>query len=439
MTSPSPTSPTAPASAREQSAIRKVAAASGFGTAIELYDFLIYGLAAALVFNKLFFPLSDPIVGTLLAFATFGVGFVARPLGGLVIGHFGDRLGRRQMLVLTLTATGACTTLIGLLPTYDQIGVLAPVALVVLRVLQGFFMGGEQGGAFLMVTEHARPGTKAWYGSWATSGSPVGSFLGIGIFTIMSAVSGDQFLTWGWRVPFLLSAILVLVGIYVRLGLTESPEFEELRGTNRTVKLPLGQVLRTSPGLIVAGILVNMGFNMFIFIINTFSISYGTETLGMQRSTLLNAGLLGSVSMLVTVLLASRLADRIGLTRVMVAGGIFLVLFAFPYFWLFQTADPAFVTWAIVLGYAGGGVIFGPMAAYYAALFDGQVRYTGVSLSYQVGAVLGGGFSPAIATWLLQTFDSSTTSISAYLAFGALLALAGLWWTRHRIATAFAR
>lgn len=426
-----PTSPPDPGRA----AIRKVAAASGFGTAIELYDFLIYGLASALVFNKLFFPAHDPLVGTLLAFVTFGVGFIARPLGGLVIGHFGDRIGRKGMLVLTLTVTGACTALIGCLPTYQQIGIWAPLLLLLLRILQGFFMGGEQGGAFLMVTEHAPSGRKTWYGSWATSGSPIGSFLGIGVFTLMSNLAGDDFLTWGWRVPFLLSAVLVVIGIYIRLGLSESPEFKQLKEADSTVKLPVLHVLRTSTSVIVAGIGVNFGFNMFIFIVNTFSLAYGTESLGMDRGGLLRAGLYGSVAMLIAVLAFSRLADRIGLTRVMIGGGIFLAVFAFPYFWLFQTKSMGLATLAIVLGYAGSSAIFGPMAAYYVRLFSARVRYTGVSLSYQVGAVLGGGLSPAIATWLLREFPGTTTSISTYLVFGALLSILGVWWTRRIIKT----
>jgi len=417
--------------------VRRVAAASSFGTGIELYDFLIFGLAAGLVFPKLFFPGSDPLVGTLLSFMTFGAGFLARPIGGLVFGHFGDRVGRKLMLVITLTTTGVCTVLMGLLPTYEQVGALAPTLLVVLRVLQGFFMGGEQGGAFLMVTEHAPIGSKAFFGSFATAGSPIGSILGIGAFTLVSQATGADFLTWGWRLPFLLSAVLVGIGIYVRLGLRESPVFRAMQSIERPSRLPLAEVLRHGWFVVLAGILVNLGFNLFIFIINSFSVAYGTQSLKMARTDILVVGLWGSLAMLVTVVVASRLADRFGLVRIMLIGGIFQVVWAFPYFLLFGTGQVGPMAVAVVVGYIGSSFIFGPMAAYYASLFEPGHRYSGVSLSYQVGAVLGGGLSPSIATWLLQRFHGGTTGISIYIALGGVLSVLGLLMSRNRVGAAF--
>lgn len=380
------------------SEVRRVALASSAGNAVELYDFLLYGTASALVFDKLFFPSFDPRIGTLLAFATFGAGFLARPLGGVVIGHFGDRVGRRSMLVLTLTVTGLCTAAIGLLPTYSSIGLAAPLLLVLLRVVQGFFLGGEQGGATLMAVEHAPPGRTGWYGSWTFLGSPIGLLLANGAMAASTAVSGDAFLSWGWRVPFLLSLVLVGVGLYVRLSVEESPVFREVRETAGAVRLPVAVVLRQSWRKVLLGAGVNLGFNMFIFVVATFAVSYGTRQLGMARGTLLSAGLIGAFAQAVAILVFARLSDRVGRLPVMLGGAAFLGVFAFPLFWLLETRSPGLVVLAMVVAFAGSAAVFGPMPAYYAELFGTRVRYSGVSLSYQLGAVLGGGLSPVVAT-----------------------------------------
>ncbi|NUT97181.1 MAG: MHS family MFS transporter [Saccharothrix sp.] len=400
--------------------VRRVALASSAGNAVELYDFLLYGTATALVFDKLFFPSFDPRIATLLAFATFGAGFLARPLGGVVIGHFGDRIGRRSMLVLTLTATGVCTALIGLLPTYGSIGIAAPILLVVLRVVQGFFLGGEQGGATLMAVEHAPPGRTAWYGSWTFLGSPVGLLLANGAMALATSISADAFLDWGWRLPFLFSLVLVGVGLYVRLSVEESPEFRSVQ--RETLRVPVVEVLRRSWRKVLLGAGVNLGFNMFIFVIATFVVSYGTRQLQIPRSVLLNASLVGAAAQAVALLGFARLSDRVGRLPVMLGGAAFLGVFALPLFWLLETRSPTLVLVALVLGFAGSAALFGPMPAYYAELFGTRVRYSGVSLSYQLGAVLGGGLSPLVATWLLgvtPTHDS--WPVSLYLIAGALV------------------
>ncbi|MGM1062917.1 MFS transporter [Saccharothrix sp. Mg75] len=404
------------------SGVRRVALASSAGNAVELYDFLLYGTASALVFDKLFFPSFDPRIGTLLAFATFGAGFLARPLGGVVIGHFGDRVGRRSMLVLTLTATGVCTALIGLLPTYSSIGIAAPLLLVLLRLVQGFFLGGEQGGATLMAVEHAPPGRTGWYGSWTFLGSPLGLLLANGAMAASTAVSGDAFPEWGWRVPFLLSLVLVGVGLYVRLSVGESPEFRAAREARGAVRLPVADLLRRSWRTVLLGAGVNLGFTAFIFIVATFAVSYGTKELGMSRATLLNAGLIGAFTQAVAILVFARLSDRVGRLPVMLGGAAFLGLFAFPLFWLLETRSPGLVVLAMVLAFTGSAALFGPMPAYYAELFGTRVRYSGVSLSYQLGAVLGGGLSPLVATWLLgATPTHDSWPISLYLIAGALV------------------
>ena len=404
------------------SGVRRVALASSAGNAVELYDFLLYGTASALVFDKLFFPSFDPRIGTLLSLATFGAGFLARPLGGVVIGHFGDRIGRRTMLVLTLTVTGVCTALIGLLPTYSSIGILAPVLLILLRVVQGFFLGGEQGGATLMTVEHAPPGQTGWYGSWTFLGSPLGLLLASGAMSLAVAASGDDFLVWGWRVPFLLSLVLVGVGLYVRLSVQESPVFERTRAEEGTAKLPVAVVLRNHWRTVLLGAGVNLGFNMFIFILATFGASYATRQLGMTRSVILNATLVGAFVQAVTILLFARLSDRVGRLPVMLGGAVFLGVFAFPLFWLLETRSPGLVVVAMVIGFGGSAAIFGPMPAYYAELFGPKIRYSGVSLSYQLGAVLGGGLSPLIAAALLGlTVGQESWPVSLYLIGGAVV------------------
>ncbi|GGP83515.1 MFS transporter [Saccharothrix coeruleofusca] len=398
--------------------MRRVALASSAGNAVELYDFLLYGTASALVFDKLFFPSFDPRIGVLLSLATFGAGFLARPLGGVVIGHFGDRIGRRSMLVLTLTVTGVCTALIGLLPTYASIGVAAPVLLVLLRVVQGFFLGGEQGGATLMAVEHAPPGRSGWYGSWTFLGSPVGLLLANGAMAAATAVSGPAFLAWGWRLPFLFSLVLVAVGLYVRLSVEESPVFRRARAERGTVRVPVVEVLRRSWRSVLLGAGVNLGFNMFIFVVVTFAVSYGTRQLGLPRQLLLTASLVGAFAQALAILVFARLSDRVGRLPVMLGGSVFLAAVAFPFFALLETERTGLVVLAMVLAFTGSAALFGPMPAYYAELFGTRVRYSGVSLSYQLGAVLGGGVSPVVAAWLVGWAGGGSWAVSLYLVGG---------------------
>lgn len=424
---------TTPTSRRQ---LRRVAAASAFGTGIELYDFLIFGLAAGLVFPRLFFPESEPLVGTLQSFLVFGAGFLSRPLGGIAFGHFGDRVSRKKMLVISLVATGTCTVAMGLLPTYAGAGVLAPILLVTLRILQGFFMGGEQSGAFLMVTEHAPEGRKGFLGAFVTAGSPIGSVLGIGMFQIVSTATGPAFLEWGWRIPFLASAVLIAIGIYVRLGIAESPVFRRMEAESGVSRVPLAGVFATGLPLVIGGILVNLGFNLFIFIINSFSAAYGTQQLGMARTDILMTGLWGSIGMLITVFVAGWLADRYGLIKIMMIGAVFQVLWAFPYFWLFDTKNLGLLYLAVIVAYVGLSFVFGPMAAFYVSLFRPEHRYSGVALSYNVGAVLGGGLSPSIATALVGAFNGSSTGVSGYIVLGGVVSAIGLLITARQVARA---
>jgi MFS family permease len=385
--------------------------ASAVGNTIELYDFLLYGTASALVFNKIFFPQFDSRVGVLLAFATFGAGFVARPLGGAVIGHLGDRLGRRAMLVITLSVTGLATALIGLLPSYASIGIAAPALLVLLRVLQGFFIGGEQGGASLMAVEHAPPGRWGWYGSWVFIGSPVGLVLANLAMYVSSRVSGPDFLAWGWRLPFLFSLVLVGIGLYIRLRVAESPRFTRTEKS----RLPLAEVVRTRWRVLLLGAGVNLGFQVFIFVLSVFTINYGRTELHLSPDDLLVAQVVGGLAQVVSVPAFAWLSDRVGRLPVMFGGAVFQAAFAFPMFWLM---DARWFTAAMVLGFIGSGALFGPMAAYFAELFRTRVRYSGVAVSYQLGAVLGGGLAPFVATSLL---GYGTWAVAVYLICGAVL------------------
>ncbi len=408
----------------QRSSIRRVAMASFVGTVIEWYDFFLYGTAAALVFGQLFFPFTDdPLIGTLLAFATYGAGFFARPVGGVVIGHYGDRVGRKAMLVFTILIMGLATFCIGLLPTYATIGVWAPILLVLLRFAQGFSVGGEWGGAALMTVEHSPRTRRGFYGSWTTAGSPAGAAAATGAFVLLSGLSEEQFLTWGWRVPFLFSIFLVGVGLFIRLRILETPASSQIKEARSEARMPVMEVLRTYPKnvLLITG--TNLGFNMFIFVLFTFMLAYATGQLGVARNVILLGTVVGSFVQIVSIFAFSALSDRVGRRPVMLGGAVFLVLFSFPLFWLVDTGNTGLILLAMCLGFFGSAAIFGPMAAAFSELFGTRVRYSGVSLGYQLGAVLGGGLSPFIATALLALSGGASWSVSLYIAAGAIVSL----------------
>jgi len=412
----------------ERVPVGRVALASFVGTAIEWYDFFIYGTAAALVFGQLFFPPNeDPLIGTLAAFATYAVGFAARPVGGVVFGHFGDRVGRKSMLVITILTMGLATFLIGLLPTYAQVGIWAPVLLVVLRLIQGFSVGGEWGGAALMTVEHAPEGRRGYYGSWTMAASPAGAMLATGAFALVSGLPDEQFLAWGWRLPFLLSIVLVGVGLFIRLRILETPAFERIKEAGAEARLPVVEAVREHPRSVLLAAGMNLGFNTFIFVLFTFMLSYATTQLGLPRGVVLQATVVGGAVQIVSVLAFSALSDRVGRRPVMLAGAAFLALYAFPLFWLVNTGNAALIFLALAIGFLGSAAIFGPMAAFIAESFDTKVRYSGASLGYQMGAVLGGGLSPFVATALLAWSGGASWSVSVYLVLGALMSLVSVY------------
>lgn len=395
--------------------MRAIVVASVIGTTVEWYDFLIYGIAAALVFNKLFFPGFDPLMGTLAAFGTYAVGFVARPFGGAVFGHFGDRAGRKAMLTLTMLIMGAGTFLIGCLPTYASIGVWAPILLIVLRLLQGIGIGGEWGGAVLMVIEHAPAGRRGFYGSLVQVGFPLGIAASTGTFLYMSqAMPEADFLAWGWRLPFLLSAVLIAFGLFIRLRLQETPAFAQVQREG-VASAPLLDVLLRQPRTFLIAVGMKVSEVAWVYVLTVFSIVYATTRLGLPRTLILNGILLAAVAELFTIPLFGALSDRIGRKPIYVAGAVLSAALAFPTFWLLQTRDPTVVVLTLVVVMSlTHGLMFGPQAAYMPELFGTPTRYSGASLGCQVSAALSGGFAPIIAAGLLA-WAGATWPISLYL------------------------
>jgi metabolite-proton symporter len=408
--------------------ITQVAIASFIGTAIEWYDFFLYGTAAALIFNRLFFPTFDPLVGTLAAFATYAVGFVARPLGGVVFGHYGDKLGRKAMLSLTLLLMGVATFCIGLLPTYDMIGVWAPALLVVLRVVQGFGIGGEWGGAVLMAVEHAPPGQRGFYGSWPQVGVPAGLLLSTGVFSAISTLPEPQLLSWGWRVPFLLSVILVGVGLFIRLRIQETPAFNRVKEAGQEARLPLLDAIRAHPGNILLAMGARIAENGFFYVYSVFALVYVTEQLQLSRSLILNGVLLSTVCEFFAIPAFGALSDRLGRRPVYMAGAAFSACFAFPFFWLLDTRQTPLVWLAVVLGLSvGHGAMYGPQASFFSELFGTRVRYSGASLGYQLASVFAGGLSPLIATALLAWSGGRPWPVALYMVGMALITLGSVY------------
>ena len=388
--------------ATKAGSIRLVAVASMIGTTIEWYDFFLYGTAAALVFNRLYFPTFDPLAGTLAAFGTYTVGFVARPIGGIVIGHYGDRIGRKSMLVLTLIIMGVSTFGIGLLPTYSQIGPWAAVALVILRLAQGFGVGGEWGGAVLMAVEHAPAGARGFYGSWPQIGVPAGLLLSTAVFAQFAGLPEDQFLSWGWRVPFLVSILLVGVGLIIRLRILETPAFTRVKEARTEARRPIVEVLQTQWKEVLLAMGARLAENGTFYIYTVFVLVYGTQKVGIDRQTVLNGILIAAACALIAIPVCGALSDRLGRRPVYLFGACVTALFAYPLFWLLDTGSTPLVWLALVVALVfAHAPMYGPQAAFLSELFSTRVRYSGASLGSQLSSVIAGGLSPFIATALL--------------------------------------
>jgi len=404
--------------------LRRAVIASTIGTTIEWYDFFLYSTVTGLVFAKLYFPESDPLVGTLQAFAIYAVGFVARPVGAAIFGHYGDRLGRKAALIATLLLMGIATFLVAFVPTYAQIGIWGAVLLTVLRFIQGVGVGGEWGGSVLMSMEWARSDhDRGFIAAWPQFGVPSGLFLANLAALAFSAISGDQFLAWGWRIPFFLSILLVGVGLYIRLGILETPTFSRLVAENRVEKAPALEVIKRQPREIILTALARMGEQAPFYIFTAFVFTYGTTILGTSRDLLLIAVLTASVVSFFTIPFAGHLSDRIGRKRMYLIGAVVTAVFGFVYFALLNTMIPGWIFLAIVLSLIPHDLMYGPQAALIAECFTGRLRYSGASLGYQLASVFAGGPAPLIATALFAAFRSGY-AIALYILFCAVISFA---------------
>ena len=400
--------------ARAPSSVRKVIVASLIGTSLEWYDFFIYGTAAALVFNQLFFPSFEPLVGTLLAFTTYAVGFIARPLGGLVFGHYGDRIGRKNVLVVTLILMGVATFAIGLLPTYATIGVWAPILLVALRFLQGLGLGGEWGGAVLMTLESGGANRRGLNASWPQVGVPLGLLLANGILALMGALTDEPaFLSWGWRVPFLLSGLLVLVGLWIRLTIAESPLFREVEESHTRAGAPIMEVLRRYPKQVLLAIGARVGVDVAFYTFVLFITTYVATYLKLPRNYALNAVLIAAAIQVVLIPFFGSLSDRFARRPVYLAGAIGAAVWVFVFFTLLDTGQFWLIVLATVVALVLHAAMYGPQAAFISEMFPTKVRYTGASMGYQLAGIFGGALAPIISVALLDRFDTSI-AVSVY-------------------------
>ncbi|KAA1045562.1 MFS transporter [Pseudocitrobacter sp. 73] len=415
---------------------KRVLIASLTGSSIEWFDYFLYGTAAALVFNKIFFPMVDPVIGLILSYLSFSLTFFIRPIGGVLFAHIGDRIGRKKTLVLTLSLMGGATVMIGLLPTYDQIGIWAPILLILMRIIQGMGIGGEWGGALLLAYEYAPEKRKGFFGSIPQAGVTIGMLMATFIVSLMTLFSEEQFLSWGWRIPFLMSAVLVLLGLWIRKDIDETPEFKKVKQSGQVAKAPLRDTLthHWREVLIAAGLKVVETAPFYIF--STFIVSYATTTLAYQKSQVLEAVTLGALVATVMIPLMGLLSDKIGRKRMYAVSVALLGLFIVPWFMLLDTGT----TWAIMLAtVVMFGILWAPITAVLGTLcseiFSANVRYTGITLGYQIGAALAGGTAPLIATGLLAKYDGDWVPVAWYLGATVTISLIAIFFASrsHRI------
>ena len=403
--------------------LRRAIVASTIGTTIEWYDFFLYSTVTGLVFAQLYFPKSDPLVGTLEAFAIYAVGFVARPVGAAIFGHYGDRIGRKSTLIATLLLMGIATFLVAFVPTYERVGIWGAVLLTVLRFIQGVGVGGEWGGSVLMSMEWTKSNAhRGFAASWPQFGVPAGLFLANLAVLAFSEISGARFLAWGWRIPFLLSIFLVAIGLYIRLNVLETPVFSRLLSEHKIERTPTLEVIKRQPQQILLSAFARMGEQAPFYIYTAFVFTYGTRVLGVPRELLLAALLTGSVLSFFTIPFSGYLSDRIGRKRMYMIGAATTGVFGFIYFALLNTAIPGWVFLAVILSLIPHNMMYGPQAALIAESFTGRLRYSGASLGYQLASVIAGGPAPLIAAWLFAQYGSGY-AIAAYILFCAILSL----------------
>jgi metabolite-proton symporter len=417
----------------DQKKMNRVLVASLVGSSIEWFDYFLYGTVAALVFNQIFFVTEDPAIGTILAFASFALAFFIRPFGGIIFSHIGDRIGRKKTLVLTLSIMGIATFGMGLLPTYQAIGIWAPILLITLRLVQGLGIGGEWGGALLLAVEYAPAEKRGLYGSIPQMGITIGMLLGTIALSIMTLLPEGSFMTWGWRVPFILSALLVVFGLWVRKGIDETPSFKNVQEKGEIPKIPLVTTLKTHWREVLIAIGAKVVETAPFYIFSTFVVSYATTNLGFSRTAILNSVMIGTIVTTILIPVMGALSDRVGRKPLYVYGTIAMALYAFPYFWLVNQESVALLVIATVLGL---GIIWAPITAVlgtmFSEIFSAEVRYTGISLGYQIGAAVAGGTAPLVAATLLLKFNNSYVPVALYIIFTAVISLLAIWAVKDR-------
>lgn len=412
---------------------RRVLLASLIGSSIEWFDYFLYGTVSALVFNQLFFVTGDDTIGLLIAYASFALAFFIRPLGGVIFSHIGDRIGRKKTLVLTLSLMGASTFLMGLLPTYQAIGIAAPIMLISLRLIQGLGLGGEWGGALLLAVEYAPKEKRGFFGSVPQMGVTIGLVLGTMTLSVMTLLPEGAFMSWGWRIPFLLSGLLVVFGLWIRKGIAETPSFKKIQESGEIPKVPLVETLRFHWKEVLIAIGAKVVETAPFYIFGTFIVSYATTQLDFSRTATLNAVMVATIITTILIPLMGRLSDLVGRKRLYVIGTVLMILYAFPYFWLLNKGSVALLFIATIIGV---GVIWAPITAVlgtmFSEIFDANVRYTGISLGYQIGAAVAGGTAPLIATFLLYKFNDSYVPVALYMIFAAVLSLIAISFVKDR-------
>ncbi|MGE6720542.1 MFS transporter [Peribacillus frigoritolerans] len=417
----------------EKKQMRRILIASLVGSSIEWFDYFLYGTVSALVFNQLFFVNEDPTIGLLLSYASFALAFFIRPFGGVIFSHIGDRIGRKKTLVLTLSLMGVATFGMGLLPTYQAVGIWAPILLITLRLVQGLGIGGEWGGALLLAVEYAPAEKRGLFGAIPQMGVTIGMLLGTVALSIMTLLPENAFMTWGWRIPFIFSALLVFFGLWIRKGIDETPSFKKVKESGEVPKLPIVETLKNywREVLIAVGAKVVETAPFYIF--STFVVSYATANLGFSRTATLTAVMIATIITTILIPIMGNLSDKIGRKKLFIGGTIGMALFAFPYFWLLQQKSVLLLIVATVIGL---GVIWAPITAVlgtmFSEIFDARIRYTGITLGYQIGAALAGGTAPLVATALLNRFNNSYVPVAIYIIFASVLSLAAIWAVKDR-------
>ncbi|MFC5360439.1 MFS transporter [Peribacillus frigoritolerans] len=417
----------------EKKQMRRILIASLVGSSIEWFDYFLYGTVSALVFNQLFFVNEDPTIGLLLSYASFALAFFIRPFGGVIFSHIGDRIGRKKTLVLTLSLMGVATFGMGLLPTYQAVGIWAPILLITLRLVQGLGIGGEWGGALLLAVEYAPAEKRGLFGAIPQMGVTIGMLLGTVALSIMTLLPENAFMTWGWRIPFIFSALLVFFGLWIRKGIDETPSFKKVKESGEVPKLPIVETLKNywREVLIAVGAKVVETAPFYIF--STFVVSYATANLGFSRTATLTAVMIATIITTILIPIMGNLSDKIGRKKLFIGGTIGMALFAFPYFWLLEQKSVLLLIVATVIGL---GVIWAPITAVlgtmFSEIFDAKIRYTGITLGYQIGAALAGGTAPLVATALLDRFNNSYVPVAIYIIFASVLSLAAIWAVKDR-------